>query len=129
MSQENVDVVQTAYRTLTERGLAEFARCWTEDIEWQTMRTCWYGRQAGRAYLQELVDLFDDWTTDLVEVVDAGGERVVAVLRYGGRSKLTGLQVPPEYFAIVMSIRDGRIATALEFGTRGEALEAVGLST
>ena len=40
--------------------------------------------------------------------------------------KLTGLQVPPEYFAIVMSIRDGRIATALVDSE--EALEAVGLS-
>jgi ketosteroid isomerase-like protein len=53
MSLEDVDVLQAAYRTLTDRGLAEFAGCWTDDIEWQTMRTCWY-RQAGQAYLHQV---------------------------------------------------------------------------
>jgi len=128
MSRENVDVVRTAYRTLTDRGVEAFAEFWTADIEWQTMRTCWYGKRAGVTYLQELLDLFDDFTTELVDVVDAGGEWVVAFLRYGGRSKRAGLTVPPEYFAIVLSIRGGKIAHALEFGTRTEALEAVGLS-
>lgn len=48
-------------------------------------------------------------------------------LRYGGRSKLSGIAVPPEYFAIVLQIRDGKITRGVEYGTREEALEAVGL--
>ena len=35
--------------------------------------------------------------------------------------------MPPEYFAIVMRIRDGKIVEGVEYATRGEALEAAGL--
>jgi hypothetical protein len=34
-----------------------FTRYWAGDIEWRTMRSTWYGKEAGRAYLQELFDL------------------------------------------------------------------------
>jgi ketosteroid isomerase-like protein len=91
------------------------------------MRASWYGKAAGRAYLQELLDLFDDFKTEPLEFIDAAGEQVVLHLRYGGRSKLSGMAVPPEYFAIVLQIRDGKIVQGVEYGTREEALEAVGL--
>jgi ketosteroid isomerase-like protein len=128
MSRENVQVVRDAYEALSNSGLEQFSDYWADDIHWQTMRARWRGKDAGRAYLQELLDMFDEFATEVVDVVDAGGDRVVVHLRYGGRSKLTGLPVPAEYFAVVMSIRDGQIADALEFQSRMEAFEAVGLS-
>lgn len=128
MSHENVEVVRAAYDALGAHGLDAFAEYWADDIEWQTMRERWRGRAAGRDYMQELVDLFEDFTTEPLELIDAGGERVVVYLRYGGRSKRSGMAVPPEYFAIVIDVRDGKIAQALEYGTRRDALEAVGLS-
>ena len=128
MSQESVEVVRAAYVALDTRGLDAFAEYWAEDIEWQTIRDRWRGREAGRAYLQELVDLFEGFRTEPLELLDAGGQRVVVYLRYGGRSKHSGIPVPPEYFAIVIEVRDGKIAHALEYGTRRDALEAVGLS-
>lgn len=127
MSQENVRVVEAAYEALTRSGPDAFADYWADDIEWRTMRASWYGKAAGRAYLHELLDLFDDFKTEPIEVIDAAGERVVLYLRYGGRSKLSGVAVPPEYFAIVLRIRDGKIVQGVEYGTREEALEAVGI--
>jgi ketosteroid isomerase-like protein len=128
MSQENVEVVRDAYDALSSRGLDAFSNYWAADIDWETMRHRWWGRQAGRAYLQELFDLFDDFTTEPLELIDAGDDRVVAYVRYGGRAKRGGMPVPPEYFAIVIRVRDGEIAQASEYATRQEALEAVGLS-
>jgi ketosteroid isomerase-like protein len=128
MSQPNVEVVRAAYDALSSRGLEAFSDYWATDIEWQTMRDRWWGRKAGRAYLQELLDLFDDFTTEPLELIDAGDDRVVVYLRYGGRSKRGGIPVPPEYFAIVIRVRDGEIAQAAEYATRREALDAVGLS-
>ena len=127
MAQENVEVVKAAYEALSHGGPDAFAEYWTDDIEWTTMRAHWSGRSAGRAYLQELVDLFDDYRTEPIEFFDATGDRVVLYLRYGGRSKLSGVAVPPEYFAIVLQIRDGKITGGVEYGSREEALEAVGL--
>lgn len=128
MSEENVEVVRAAYRALNSRGVEAFSEFWADDIEWRTMRDHWRGPQAGLAYLRELYELFDDFTTETVELRDAGHEHVVAYLRYGGRSKRGGVAIPREYFAIVIRVRDGAIAEASEYATRREALEAVGLS-
>jgi hypothetical protein len=61
-------------------------------------------------------------------LVDAGDDQVVIYLRYGGRSKRGDVEIPPEYFAILMRLVNGKIAHAVEYATRDEALEAVGLS-
>jgi ketosteroid isomerase-like protein len=128
MSQKNVAVVHDAYEALRRGGVDAFADHWADDIEWRTMRSQWFGRDAGRAYLQELVDLFDDFTTEPIQLIDAGGDDVVIYLRYGGRSRRGGVDIPPEYFAIVIRVRQGKIAHAVEYRTKQEALEAVGLS-
>jgi ketosteroid isomerase-like protein len=128
MSQENVRIVEAAYEALSSSGIDAFSDYWDDDIEWQTMRERWRGRRAGRAYLQEYVDLFDDFRTEPLELVDAGAERVVIYLRYSGWAKRAGMEVPPEYFAIVIDIHEGKLVRAVEYATRREALEAAGLS-
>ena len=52
MSQENVSVVEDAYRALTGSGLEAFADHWADDIEWRAMRGRWRGRNAGLAYMR-----------------------------------------------------------------------------
>jgi ketosteroid isomerase-like protein len=127
VSQENVAAVEEAYAVLERSGVDAFSAYWTDDIEWHTMRSTWSGRSAGRAYLQELVELFDGFTTEPIELVDAGQDRVVAYLRYAGRSRRGGVEIPPEYFAIVIRMREGKMAHAVEYHTKEEALEAVRL--
>jgi ketosteroid isomerase-like protein len=128
MSQENVEVVEAAYEALTSDGLDAFADYWAEDIEMRTVRgASLYGKAAWRAYLQELLDLFDDFRIEPIEFIDAAAQGVVVYLRYGGRSKLSGMVVPLEYFAIVMQVRDGDIVQGVEYRTREEAVEAAGL--
>ena len=128
MSQENVEVVTQAYEALRCSGVDAFSEYWADDIRWKTMRSQWFGPKAGRAYLQELVDLFDSFTTEPLELIDVGDSRVVLYLRYAGRSRRGGVDIPPEYFAIVIQVRHGKIAHAVEYGTKQEALKAVGLS-
>ena len=105
MSQENVEAVGEAYKVLQSSGVDAFSAYWTDDIEWHTMRSQWFGPRAGRAYLHDLIDLFDGFTTEPLEVIDAGAERVVIYLRYGGRFKRGGVEIPAEYFAIVLQVR------------------------
>jgi ketosteroid isomerase-like protein len=85
------------------------------------------GKDAGRAYLQELLGSFDEVKAEPIEFIDAGGQRVITVLRYSGREKRTGIQVPPEYFAVVNEVRNGKMVTGREYATRKEAHEAAGL--
>jgi ketosteroid isomerase-like protein len=128
MSQESVRVVEEAYETLASSGIEAFADHWAEDVDWRTMREHLHGRQAGRAYMRDWFDLFDEAHIDVVDLIDVPDDQVVTYLRYSGRTKRDGVQVPPEYFAIVIEVRDGKISRAREYATRAEALEAVRLS-
>jgi ketosteroid isomerase-like protein len=85
-----------------------------------------HGKEACRAYPQDWLDMFDDFKVEPVELIDAGGDNIVVVLRFGGRAKLSGVETD-QAFAIVYTIRDGRIARGREYATRDQALEAAGL--
>jgi ketosteroid isomerase-like protein len=84
------------------------------------------GVEAMRAYVQDWLDDFDDVHFELEELIDAG-EQVVAVQRVSGRAKASGVATELRY-AVVNTIRDGKVVSGREYWTRAEALEAVGLS-
>jgi ketosteroid isomerase-like protein len=133
MSEENVEVVEAAFKAWAEDGLDALAGHWSEDIDWRAMEGApddhgpIHGKDAMRAYVQDWIDMFDDFKTEPVEIIDAGEDKVVAVLRASGRAKLSGIETDLTY-AAVCAIRDGKISRGREYATREEALEAAGLS-
>jgi ketosteroid isomerase-like protein len=133
MSRENIAVVEDAYSAFAHEGLDRFLDYWTDDLVHRSMegdpdyRDPIRGRKAMCVFLQDWIDTFDEFGIEPVELIDAGEETVVAVLRYGGRARLSGLEAH-ETFGAVFTIRDGKIARGREYRTRDEALEAAGLS-
>jgi len=131
MSQENVEIVKAALDAWP-RGLDALAEYWTDDIDHRAIegalddRGPMHGKEAVRDYLQDWLDMFDPLTVEPLELVDAGGDEVVAVLRLGGRAKLSAVETEIT-FAIACAVRDGKIARGREYATRKEALEAAGL--
>jgi ketosteroid isomerase-like protein len=133
MSQENVAVVREALNAFARDGLDGLAAYWTEDIDHRALegapddRGPMHGKEAMRAYVQDWLDTFDNVKTDVVELIDAEEDKVIAVLRMSGRAKLSGIETELTY-AGVYTIRDGKIARGREYATRNQALEAAGLS-
>ena len=78
-------------------------------------------------FIRDWIDTFDEFSIEPIELIDAGRETVVAVLRYGGQARLSGLEVH-ETFGAVFTVREGKIARGAEYKTRAQALEAAGLS-
>jgi len=76
--------------------------------------------------MQDWLDTFDGLNVDPLEIIEAGGDQVVAVLKFGGRAKLSGVETDLTYAALY-TIRDGKIARGREYWTRDQALEAAGL--
>ena len=74
-----------------------------------------------------MVGSFDEFKPEPIELIDASDQRVITVLRYNGREKRTGIEVPPEYFAVINELRNGKMVTGREYATRKEALAAAGL--
>jgi ketosteroid isomerase-like protein len=133
MSEENVALVEAAMNVFARDGLDAWSDYWTDDIEYRAVegalddRGPMHGMEAFRAYVQDWLDMFDDFKTEPVELIDAGGDQVIAVLRNSGRAKQSGVETDLT-FAVVLKIRDGQLARGREYWTREEALEAAGLA-
>jgi ketosteroid isomerase-like protein len=133
MSDEHVRIVQAALVALGRDGLDAFIDRMTDDVDHRSIEGApddhgpLHGKDAVRAYLQDWVDTFDDVDLQPVELVDAGENAVVAVLRLTGRAKLSGVPTEQTY-AVVYTIRDRKIAAGREYATRAEAFEAAGES-
>ena len=133
MSQENVEAVKAALDAYNRHDLDAVAEHWTDDVDHRAAegalddRGPMHGKDAVRAYLQDWLDMFDDLTVEPLELIDAAEDQVIAVLRFGGRAKLSGVETDLTY-AVVYTIRDGKIARGREYWTKEQALEAAGLS-
>ena len=132
MSQENVEVVK-AFFSAWPQGLDALAEYWTDDIDHRAIEGAvddhgpMHGKDALRSHWQDWLDTFDDLTFDPLEFIDAGGDQVVAVLRFGGRAKQSGVETDVT-FATLYTLRDAKIVRGREYWTREEALKAAGLS-
>jgi ketosteroid isomerase-like protein len=76
--------------------------------------------------IAEMVAAWDPWQQEVERVVDAGENGVVALLVLNARGKESG--VPVRFpWALVVTLRGGRMATSRVFLDQGQALKAVGL--
>src|SRR3954469_11384234 len=130
---ENIDAVNDAYRAFADEGLDRFLDHWTDDLDHRSIegapddRGPIHGKEAMRGYVQDWIDTFDEFRIEPVELIDGDGDVMVAVLRYGGRAKLSGVETE-ETFGAVFTLRDGKIARGREYRTRDQALEAAALA-
>jgi len=133
MSQENVEAVKVAYEAFARGGLERFMQHFTCDVDYRAFegapddRGPMHGREAVQAWLEDWIDMFEGFRMELVELVDAGEDTLVAAERYGGRAKLSGVETDSTVWT-VLTIRDGKIAFGREYPSREQALEAAGLS-
>ena len=134
MSQEDVESVREALVAYNRGDLDAFLdEYWTDDIDYRAVEGApddhgpIHGKAEMRVYMQDWIDTFDQFKVEPLEVIDAGGEQVVAVLRNSGRAKLSGVETD-QTFAVVNTIRDGKIVRGREYWTKEQALEAAGLS-
>ena len=132
MPRENIDVVRRYFATYDSGGLDAVAEFWHPDIEWRAVEGyiddvgVIRGPDGMRQYYEQWEETFDAIRTEIEELIEAD-DQVVAVLRSVGRMKDSDAEIDIRY-AVVISIRDGKIAGGREYATRREALEAAGLS-
>jgi ketosteroid isomerase-like protein len=132
MSEENVKAVRDAAAAFNRGDLDTWSEFWTDDIDYRAIegaiddRGPMHGKAAVRAYVQDWLDNFDNFRSEAVELLDAGEDTVIAVVRNSGLAKLSGIETDLTYAALY-TIRDGKIARGREYWTRDEALEAAGL--
>ena len=132
MSQQNVEVVRQMLQAFADGGLAAMAEFWDPDIDWRAAEGAlddvgeMHGPVAVRRYIQEWIDTFDDFSVVAEELRDVGDDRVLAIQRLNGRAKLSGTETDLRY-AVVNTVRDGKVVRGREYLSLDQALEAAGL--
>jgi ketosteroid isomerase-like protein len=132
MSQENVEVVRRMLQAFADGGLNVMAEFWDPDIDRRAAQGAlddigeMHGPIAVRRHIQDWIDTFDDFSVVVEELRDVGDDRVLTIQRLKGRAKLSGTETDLRY-AMVSTVRDGKVVRGREYLRVEDALEVVGL--
>lgn len=132
MSQENVQLVRQVYEAAASRDLPTVLRLYDERVELDASRVGMFS-EVFRGH-DGLRKLFRDWHEawgeieySYEELIDAGEDEVVSVVTRRARGKASGVDVEHP-FALLWTLRNGRVIRVVWFLSRAEALEAAGLA-
>jgi ketosteroid isomerase-like protein len=131
MSQENVEIARRWMELNNLRDVAGVLRLMAPDIECypaedQPDSSSFVGREAFAEYVQQWLDVFDEYEIEPSEFIDAG-EYVVVVGRIRGRAQGRRIEVSDDE-TWLLRFRDGKAIEYRECRTKQKALEAAGLS-
>jgi ketosteroid isomerase-like protein len=132
MSQENVEIVRT--------GLEAF-NCAEWDVAMASIHehAVWvpspgfpdaaprYGRTAIRKFWTELSTTLPSFQASVEEIVDAGGDQVVALVRTHGIGRGSGADVS-RTIGQVFTVRNGKVVSIVSYNRPGDALAAADLA-
>jgi ketosteroid isomerase-like protein len=128
MSAENAEIVQRLFDQLSADDLESWREIISEDVVWDASNPAAPGAGVYEGH-QGVVRFFTDWVgtwespkLELLEVIDAGGP-VVAVFRWTGRGKGSGIEVNATFYGLY-ELEDGRIVHFRLYETRQDAIEA-----
>jgi ketosteroid isomerase-like protein len=134
MSRENVEIVRELYDAAARRDAAAVFALYDPEVELDASgitlggligQPVRHGHEGVRSYLHDLHEAWDDLDYDLEELIPAG-EQVISFITRRGRGRSSGIAVEMSY-AIVWTLREGRIVRLVWFPSHEEALKALGL--
>ena len=129
MSQENVEVVRRMWDAFLGNDPDTALSCFAADVEWDGTNLpdgrVGIGVDAMMDHVARWSAMWENWTVEVEEVIDAGGDQVVVLMRETGRST-SGLDID-ERHGELYAVRDGKIISRKGFSDPNEALEAAGL--
>jgi ketosteroid isomerase-like protein len=132
MSQENVEIVRRLIEALNRNEQDRVSGILDPEVVIDATRRLvnpktYTGMQGYGRMVADREEVWDEFRMEPDDVLDAG-DRVVAVGRWVGKGKGSGIEVH-QPVADVYTLHDGRVVRA-EFGftDRAEALEAAGLT-
>jgi ketosteroid isomerase-like protein len=132
MSRENVEVVRASFEAFRAGDYAKALEAFDPEIEYDLTHfpegRIYHGHDGVREAFRTWMGAFEDYRQELDELIDAGDDRVIAIVREMGRGKESGIETERST-AGVWTLRDGRAIRIQFYDTKEDALREVGLST
>ena len=127
MSQENVEIVRRLLEAVNRRDWDAMLETGAPEIEIVTLMSGTHRGHAGwRRVVEQMAEEVSGFQFVPEDFIDVGHDRVVAVTRWGGTGRTSGIAV----FATIVfvhTLRGGLVVRQESFRNRAEALKAVGL--
>jgi ketosteroid isomerase-like protein len=132
MAQENVQLVRSGADALAQGDLDAARRFLDPAFEFDVTRTdlnprVYHGIEGLLELMGEWTSTWDDYEFEVAELVEAGNDRVVGLLRERGRMKGSDSWVE-HVRGVIWTIRAGRVLRYEEHPTKHHALAAAGIS-
>ena len=128
-AQERIDVVRGMWEAFARNDFEASLSAFAPDVAWDGTNlpdgTVSQGHDAVVDHVSKWAAMWETWEVELEDVIDAGGDRVIAFIRERGRTK-TGLEVN-ERHSELYTVRGGRITSRKGFSEADLALEEAGL--
>jgi ketosteroid isomerase-like protein len=132
MSREDVEVVREAMEAINRRDSDALTAHLHPDVVWEErseipgMRGVYRGWPEVRVWLDELLDVWESFHVEPVEITELTEDRVFVAAVIIMRGEGSGVETEFRVWAILW-LRGGKITRREVFWDRDEALEAAGL--
>ena len=128
MSEENVEIVRRLLEAVNRRDFDAMLATGDPEIEIVTLMAGTYRGHAGwRQLVEQMAEEVSGFQFVPEDLIDVGQDRVVAVTRWVGTGRTSGIAVPDTTIGFVYTLRDGLVVRQESFRNKDDALKAVGL--
>jgi ketosteroid isomerase-like protein len=128
VSRQSVELVRRFNESWSRRDIDAALECAHAEIEldWSNSMAPFRGTYSGHEGLArfwtETWDAWDEFSPEVEDVIECGGDRLVTVTIARGRGKGSGIEIEARG-AVLWTLREGRIFQGKLFQTKDEALE------
>jgi ketosteroid isomerase-like protein len=129
MSQANVEIVRSMLETWDADGFDAIVAAFDPDVEVVDLQTAMgmqdraRGPEGLRGLAQQWIEIFDDWRVEVRDLVDLGGEWVMAEVRFHGVGRDSGIPVSNRQFEVYRLVDGRNVEIRVGFHDRDEALQ------
>ena len=128
MSEENVEIVRTMLDAWDKHGIDATRDAFDPDVELVDLQSAMGMQDRGRGpdeldrMAKQWAEIFDDWGLEILDLVDLGGEFVMAEVRFDGVGRDSGAPVSNRQFEIYRLIGGKIVEIRVGFNDRDDAL-------
>jgi ketosteroid isomerase-like protein len=128
MSQEDVEIVRAMIDTWEDHGFDATIAAFDPKVELVDLQSAMGMQDRGRGpeelrrMAEQWTEIFDDWRVEVHEVVDLGGEWVLAHVRFHGVGRDSGTPVSNRQFEVYRLVGRKIVEMRVGFSDREEAL-------
>jgi ketosteroid isomerase-like protein len=125
---ENLEIVRRLLEACNRRAWDAMLETGDPEIEVVTLMAGTYrGHEAWRRLVEQMAEELSGFQFVPEDFIEVGQDRVVAVTRWIGTGRTSGIAVLDTVIGLVYTLRDGLVIRQESFRNRAEALKAVGL--